>query len=113
MRDRDAAETGLGKSGAAADQDVGAPDHEWLHNAVAVPLVLPEQRAVGRGDAHRAFSVQQEDLRDAVNRRELWRAVAATAGRADPARLAGADVVGREHPGGRDDDFIADDERRT
>src|SRR5262249_24979669 len=97
---RDAADSGFGESGAAANQDVTASDHGWLHNAVDVPLMLPEQRAVSRGDADHAFAVEQQDLRDAVDRRELWRAVSHLAGRAVPARLASAEVVGREHTGG-------------
>src|SRR5215468_11712402 len=68
-RNRDAADADFGESGATADQDVAAPDHRRLHDAVGVPPVLPEHRAVGRGDADRALSVQQEDLRDAVDRR--------------------------------------------
>src|SRR5262245_43777490 len=71
-RDRDTAQSDSGESGAAADQDVGARDHVRLHDAVAIPLVLPEQLAVGRVDADRAVSVQQEDLRDAVDLREVW-----------------------------------------
>src|SRR5262249_58913815 len=84
VRDRDAADADFGESGAAADQDVAALDHGRLHDAVDIPLVLPEQLAVGRGDADRALSVHQEDLRDAVNRRKLWRTIATTAGRALP-----------------------------
>src|SRR5215510_1367348 len=72
VRNRDAADADFGESGATADQDVAAPDHGRLHNAVGVPRVIPEPRAVGRSDADRPLTVQQEDLRDAVNRRELW-----------------------------------------
>ena len=114
MRDRDAAQAdSRGHSGAAADQDVAARNHYRLHDAVARPLVLPEQFAIGRGDARRAFSIQQKDLSDAVDRRELWRAVASFVSRALPARIAGCDVVGSEHAGGRDDDSVANNQRRA
>ena len=65
-----------------------------LHDGAARPRVLPEHRAVGRRDADRARCAQQHDLRDAVDRREMRRAVAPAAGGAEPARLAGGDVVG-------------------
>src|SRR5262245_1920024 len=71
-RDSAAAYSDLGESRAAADQDIAARDHVRLHDAVDIPLVLPEQLAVGRGDADRSLPVQQENLSDAVDRRELW-----------------------------------------
>ena len=77
------------------------------------PLVLPEHRAVGRRDADRAGSVHQHDLRDAVDRRQLRRAVAAAVLRAEPARLPGGDVVGGEPAGSGGDDDVADHERRA
>src|SRR5918996_4591320 len=43
----------------------------------------------------------------------MRRAVAGTAGRAEPSRITGGDVVGGERTGGRDDDDVADDQRRA
>ncbi len=43
----------------------------------------------------------------------MWRAVANAAGRAEPARLAGGDVVRGEPPGRGDDHEIVDDQGRT
>ena len=52
-------------------------DQRRLHDAGArLPPVLPEQRAVGRRDAGRPRSSQQQDLSDAVDRHQMWRAVA-------------------------------------
>ena len=58
-------------------------------------------------------AAQQQDLRDSVDRHQLWRAVAAAAGRAEPARIAGGDVVGGEPAGGGDDDDVVDHQRRA
>ncbi len=44
---------------------------------------------------------------------QMWRAVAPAAGRAEPARIAGGDVVGGERAGGGDDDDVADHQRRA
>ncbi len=79
----------------------------------ARPRVLPEQRAVGRRDAGRAGSAHQQDLRDSVDRQQMWRAVATAAGRAEPARIAGGEVVGDERAGGGDDDDVVDHQRRA
>ena len=75
--------------------------------------MLPEQRAVGRRDAGRAGSAQQQDLRDSVDRHQVRRAVAPAAGRAEPARIAGGEVVGGERAGGGDDDEVVDHQRRA
>src|SRR5438132_13058232 len=43
----------------------------------------------------------------------MWRAVATAAIRAEPARLAGGEVVGDERAGGGDDDDAVDHQRRA
>ena len=112
MRDRDAAHADFpADSGAAAEQEVAAREYGRLHDAVAFPWVVPEELAVGRRDANRAGSVQQHDLRDAIDCRQMRRAIAPAALRAEPARIAGADVVGGEHAGGGDDDHVAKHQR--
>ena len=113
MRDREAAHAHAAAHVARGDQHAAVRGSGGLQDGHARPLVLPEQRAVGRGDADRTFPIQQQDLRDAVDRRELWRAVAPTAGRALPARMAGSDVVRGEHAGGRNDDNVANNQRRA
>ena len=77
------------------------------------PLVLPEHRAVGRRDADRTGSVHQHDLRDAVDRRQVRRAVAPAVFRAEPARLPGGEIVGGERAGSGGDDDVADHQRRA
>src|SRR5262245_52658110 len=66
--DREAANAGFkAQSGAAEDQDVAVWDDGRLHDAVSLPRVLPEQLAVGRGDANHAISVQwNENLEELV-----------------------------------------------
>ena len=108
--DRDAAHAGASGHPAAADQHVAVRGQGRLHDA-ARPRVLPEQRAVGRRDAGRAGAAEHQDLRDAVDRRQVRRAVAA-AGRAEPARLAGGEVVGDERAG-VDDDQVVDHQGRA
>src|SRR5439155_18766625 len=61
----------------------------------------------------RAGCAQEQDLRDSVDRRELWRAVAAAVLRTDPARLTGREVVGGERTGHGDDHDVVDHQRRA
>ena len=99
--------------GAAADQQIPARDHRRLHDAVAGPLVLPEHRAVGRREADRTQSGYQNDLRDAVDRRQLRRAVTAAVLRAEPARLPCGGIVGGEPAGRGGDDEVVDHQWRA
>jgi hypothetical protein len=71
------------------------------------------RRSDGQCDAGRAGSAHQQDLRDSVDRQEMWRAVASAAVRAEPARFAGGEVVGDEPAGGGDDDDIASHQWRA
>ena len=57
--------------------------------------------------------LMKQDLRDAVDRDQMRRAVAEAAAAAGPARRAGRDVVRREPPARRDDDDVVDDQRRA
>ncbi len=66
-----------------------------------------------RRDAARAGSAQQQDLRESVDRQQMWRAVALAADRAEPARIAGGEVVGNQRAGGGDEDDVADHQRKA
>ena len=99
---------------ADADQDVAIRGQGRLHDAGSRrPRVLPKHLAVGGRDAGRAGVAQQQDLRDSVDGQQLRRAVAHAAGRAEPARIAGGEVVGDEFAGGGDDDDVVDHQRRA
>src|ERR1039458_5153445 len=63
-RDREAARAA---AVADADQDVAVRGQGRLHDGVAWPWVLPEQRAVGERDAGRAGFAQKQDLLDSVD----------------------------------------------
>ncbi len=66
LRDRNTAHT---FSFAGADQYIAIIGQGRLYDAgFTRPRVLPEQRAVGRRNAGRAGSAQQQDLRDSVDR---------------------------------------------
>src|SRR5439155_19499126 len=110
--DRDSAHAhfGAAEPGAAADEDVTVRSHGRLYDAVARPRVLPEHCAVGRSDADRAGSVEQQNLRDSVDRHQMWGAVAPAAGRAEPAPITRGDVVGDQRARGGDDDDVVDDQ---
>src|SRR5207247_10047436 len=102
------ADFGAAGPGAAADEDASVRGHGRLHYAVARPPVLPEDCAVGRSDADRAGSVEQQNLRDSVDRHQMWGAVAPAAGRAEPAPITRGDVVGDQRARGGDDDDVVD-----
>ena len=70
MRDREAARADAARHADGVDQDVAVVGHRRLHDGAAVPCVLPEQRAVGRRDAHHARPAEQHDLLDTVNRHQ-------------------------------------------
>src|SRR5712692_10187875 len=109
-RDRDAARTA---AVANAHQYVAVRGQGGLHDGVAWPGVLPEERAVGERNAGRAGLAQQHDLCDSVDSQEMRRAVAHAVGRADPATGAGREVVGDELAGSGDDDDIANHQWRA
>src|SRR5437773_5081671 len=104
MREREAANaTAL----AGTHQDVAFGSQVRLHDRIALPWVLPEQRSVSERDAGRAGAAQQKDLLNSVDGQETRRAVARAAGRAQPARSAADAVVGDESAGDANDDEVA------
>ena len=110
MRDRDAARAVSSGHAGRADQDVAVRGQGGLYDGGARPRMLPEHCAVGRRDARCAGSAHHHDLRDSIDRQELWRAIAAAARRAEPAPIAGGAIVGDEYTG-MDDDDVADHQR--
>jgi hypothetical protein len=69
VRDRDATRSYRAHR-VAAEQDVTVVGQARLHDADArLPPVRPEQGAVGRRDARRPTSAQQDDLSDPVDGR--------------------------------------------
>ena len=93
MRDRETANAPAAHGVAAREQDVPIGGEGRLHDADAIlPFVLPEHGAVGGRHTRRSAAAEEQDLRDAVNRREMRRAVATAAGRACPARVAFREV---------------------
>ena len=99
--------------GHRVDQDVAVSGDGRLDDRAAFPFVLPQQLAVGGIDAHRSGRTEDHDLRHAVDRDQVRRAVAAAVQRADPAQLAGGDVVPGERAIDADDHHVVDDERRA
>ena len=82
-----------------------------LHHGSPLPLILPEDLAIGRCDTRGAFTSQEQNLWHAVDRHQMWRAVAA-AGRFDhPALIAFRSVVGHEGARGGDNHQVVDDQR--
>ena len=77
VRDRDAAHADAAGHAAGADQDVAVRASRPAARCVPPCHACSQStRAVGRRDAGRAGSAQQQDLRDAVDRRQMRRAVA-------------------------------------
>ena len=99
--------------GHRVDQDVAVLGHRGLDDRAALPLVVPQQLAVGGIHAHRSGRAENHDLSHAVDRDEMRRAVAAAMQRTDPALLAGGDVVSRERAADAHDHHVVDDERRA
>ena len=95
--------------GHRVDQDVAVFGDGRLDDRAAFPLVVPQQLAVGGIDAHRSGRAEDHHLRDAVDRDEMRRAVAAAMQRSDPALLAGRGVVSGERAADADDHHIVDD----
>src|SRR5262245_65297797 len=77
----------------AVDQDIALFGHGRLHDGAARPLVSPQHLTAGRREAGRTVSPQHHDLRNAIDRHQMRRAVAKAAGGADPALLSVRDVV--------------------
>src|ERR1051325_2924044 len=92
-------------------QQVAVRRETWLRDRNTFPMVFPQNFSVSRRDAHRTFRIQQHDLLHSIHRLELWRTVASGVRRADPAWVAGGEIVSHETTGCREDDEIVNNQR--
>src|SRR6185503_5960232 len=87
--------------------------YRWLNDTDARPLVVPQLFSVSRRDTDNTGTVNQQYLRDPINRHELWRTVAPGAGWTNPFLIAGSCIVADEVTGCGDDHNVTYHQRRT
>ena len=111
-RDCEAAHAEAAQHFARCRQHTAVVEHLRLNDPdPGLGVVRPEDGAV-EANAGDAAAVHQQDLRNARERREVWRAVAAAACLLRPAWRAGREIVGDKTARRRSHQNIADDERR-